>query len=82
MGFDGVDEFRGVVLLTEEAQRGAGMAVLLVIHVGKAVVVQIVEQTGQSPEIFILAIVTGIEAHGRLHRQHVATQTLCFDPFI
>jgi hypothetical protein len=77
VGEDGADDFFGVTLLAKNL--GACGGVLLVRGVGlvgPALVVEIVEQSGDTPELFIGAMLAGVGADAGFHRQHVLAETL------
>jgi len=69
-----------VTKFPEEPQFGARVSVDFVRHVGKAFVVQIVQQPSDSPERFVLAKMAGIDPQRGFDRQHVPTQTLRLYP--
>jgi len=43
-------------------------------EVGIALVVEVVQEPGQAPQVLVLAELDGVSAHPGLDRQHVAAQ--------
>src|SRR5579872_6572095 len=53
----------------------------MLVQAGVALVVEVVEEARQAPQLFVLAEFAGIGTHGRLYRQHVPAQALTLGPF-
>ena len=80
MAGDGVDQLLRPVELGEQPQRRARVAVLGVVEVGVALVVEVVDEAGDAPELLVAAAVAGVGAHRGLDPQHVLAKRLGFDP--
>jgi len=79
---DGTDEFFGVVLLPENFCAFGGMfAVRGVVSVGPALVIEIVEQGREAPELFIGAGFAGVGADAGFYGEHVLAQGFGFRVF-
>ena len=81
MAGDGVDHLLRPVELGEQPQRGARMAVLGVVEIGVALVVEVVDEAGHGPELLVAAALARVGDHGRLDAQQMLAQRLGFDPF-
>ena len=78
---DRVDHLLRPVELLEQPQRGARMAVLGVVEVGVALVVEVVDEAGHGPQLLVAAALAGVGDHGRLDPEQVLAQRLGLDPF-
>ena len=82
VAFHGLNQFWRVVAVVKQSECGARMAVLFVVHVGEAFVVQVVEEPGQAPEFFIFTKMARVGSHRRFDRHHMTAQAIRFDPFM
>jgi hypothetical protein len=72
MGEDGADDFFGVAVFAEDLGAFGGvLAVGGVVGVGPALVVEVMENGGEAPGIFVGAVFAGIGAHAGFDGEHV-----------
>ncbi len=77
VGEDGADDFLGVALLAKDfGAFGGVLFVRSVRFVGPALVVEVVEQSGDAPEFLVRAVLAGIGADAGFHGQHVLAEAL------
>jgi hypothetical protein len=72
---DGADDFFGVAAFTQEFGAFGGMFLVgSVIVVGPAFVIEIMEERGQAPSLFVGAVFASVGPDAGFHRQHVLAQ--------
>ena len=67
MGLNGMDQRLGITPFAKEAQLGAWMAIFQIIHIRMALVIEIVEQTGDAPQLLIFLKMAGIGTQRSFH---------------
>ena len=82
MAEDRVDHRFGVALLAEDLDAGEGMLGAIEIRVGPAFVIEIVQEAGRAPELFILLELASVETHRRLDRKHMFDEALPLGVFL
>jgi hypothetical protein len=76
VGEDGADDFVGVAALAEDFRAFRGMLpVGRVIVIGPTLVIEIVKECGEAPELFVGALFAGVGADTGLHGKHVLAKT-------
>jgi hypothetical protein len=77
VGKDGADDFFGVAAFAEDFRALRGMFLVRSVRVvGLALVVEIVQQRGEAPKLFVRAGLSCVSANAGFHREHVLAQTL------
>ena len=80
MAGDRVDQLLRPAELLEQPQRGARVAVLVVVEVGVALVVEVVDEAGDRPQLLVAAELARVGAHRRLDPEQVLAQRVGLDP--
>src|SRR5216684_6410737 len=77
VGEDGADDFLRVAFLAKNLGTFGGVLLVRGVgFVGPALVVEVMEQRGDSPELLIGGVLAGIGADASFHRQHVLAEAL------
>src|SRR5258707_12785950 len=72
---NGADNFFGVTLLAQDLRAFGGVALVGgMLVIGPALVVEVVQQRGEAPGLFVGAGFTGIGAHAGFDGKHVLTE--------
>jgi hypothetical protein len=75
VGKDGANQFRGIAVFAQDFGAFGGMlAVGGVVIVGPALVVEIVEERGEAPEVFVGTEFAGVIANARFDSEHVLAE--------
>jgi hypothetical protein len=73
---DGADNFLGVALLAKDFSAFGGMLFVGGVRfVGPTLIVKVVEQSGDAPELFVGAVLAGVSSDASLNGQHVLAET-------
>jgi hypothetical protein len=76
---DAADQLGGIA---QALELGEGVARVAGLEVGMALVVELVEQAGEAPQLLLAAAPTRLVAHRGLHREAVAAKRLGADPLV
>ena len=82
VGEDGAGDFLGVPALSEDfGAFGRMLAVGGVVGVGPALVIEVVEERGEAPGVFVGAVLTGIGANAGFDGEHVLAEAFGLGEF-